>query len=137
MPSKRDLKLDEYNIGKYAYRELHNFCLQYPYKKQRLADLRSPYHSPQITGMPHGNDAGQPTEDNAERAAVLSHDCEIVEQAAIQASSEDYQNIIRAVTQDMPWYYLRAIYGLKTYEKGFRSEMHRFYYFLAKKKKII
>jgi len=30
MPSKRDLKLDEYNIGKYAYRELHNFCLQYP-----------------------------------------------------------------------------------------------------------
>ena len=71
MSSKRDLKLDEYNIGKYAYRELHNFCLQYPYKKQRLADLRRPYHSPQITGMPHGNDAGQPTEDNAERAAVL------------------------------------------------------------------
>ena len=137
MPSKRDLKLDEYNIGKYAYRELHNFCLQYPYKKQRLADLRSPYHSPQITGLPHGNDAGQPTEDSAERAAILSHDCEMIEQAAIQASAEDYQNIIRAVTQDMPWYYLRSIYGLKTYEKGFRDEMHRFYYFLAKRKKII
>jgi len=137
MASKRDLKLDEYNIGKYAYRELHNFCLQYPYKKQRLADLRRPYHSPQITGMPHGNDAGQPTEDNAERAAVLSHDCEMIEQAAIQASAEDYQNIIRAVTQDMPWYYLRSIYGLKTCEKYFRNEQHRFYYLLAKKKKII
>lgn len=137
MPSKRDLKLDEYNIGKYAYRELHNFCLQYPYKKRRLADLRSPYHSPQITGLPHGNDVGQPTENNAERAADLSHDCEMIEQAAIQASVEDYQCIIFAVTQDVPWYYLRELKGLKTYEKGFREELHRFYYFLAKKKKII
>jgi hypothetical protein len=137
MPNKRDLKLDEYNIGKYAYRELHNFCLQYPYKKQRLADLRSPYHSPQITGMPHGSDAGQPTEDNAERAANLSHDCEIVEQAAIEASAKDYQNIIRAVTQDMPWYYLRSIYGLKVNEKYFNLERHQYYYLLAKKKKII
>lgn len=137
MSSKRDLKLDEYNIGKYAYRELHNFCLQYPYKEQRLADLRSPYHSPVITGLPHGNVAGQPTEDNAERAAILSHDCEMIEQAAIQANAEDYQNIIRAVTQDMPWYYLRSVFGLKTYEKGFRREMRYFYYLLAKKKKII
>ena len=137
MASKRDLKLDEYNIGKYAYRELHNFCLQYPYKKQRLADLRRPYHSPQITGMPHGNDAGQPTEDNAERAAVLSHDCEIIEQAAIQASAKDYQNIIRAVTQDMPWYYLQSVFGLKTARHTFDAERRYFYYLLAKKKKII
>jgi hypothetical protein len=87
--------------------------------------------------MPHGSDAGQPTEDNAERAAILSHDCEIIEQAAIEASAKDYQNIIRAVTQDMPWYYLRSVYGLKTYEKGFHCEIHRFYYYLAKKKQII
>lgn len=137
MASKRDLKLDEYNIGKYAYRELHNFCLQYPYKKQCLADLRSPYHSPQITGMPHGNDVGQPTEDNAERAAILSHDCETIEQAAIQASSEDYQNIIRAVTQDMPWYYLQSVYGMAVSRHTFNAERRYFYYLLAKKKKII
>jgi hypothetical protein len=137
MPSKRDLKLDEYNIGKYAYRELHNFCLQYPYKKQRLAELRSPYRSPRITGLIHGNGAGQPTEDNAERAAVLSRDCEMIEQAAMEASAEDCQYIIKAVTQDMPWYYLRSVYGLRTYERGFRKELHRFYYYLAKKKKII
>ena len=137
MPSKRDLKLDEYNIGKYAYRELHNFCLQYPYKKQRLADLRSPYHSPQITGLPHGNDAGQPTEDSAERAAALSHDCEMIEQAALEVSASDYQCIILAVTQDVPWYYLRELKGLKTCEKYFRDEQHRFYYLLAQKKKII
>lgn len=137
MPTKRDLKLDEYNIGKYAYRELHNFCLQYPYKKQRLADLRSSYHSPVITGLPHGNDVGQPTEDSAERAAILSHDCEMIEQAAIQTSAEDYQNLIRSVTQDMPWYYLRSVFGMEMNEKYFNLERHQFYYLLAKKKKII
>ena len=137
MPSKRDLKLDEYNIGKYAYRELHNFCLQYPYKKQHLADLRSPYHSPQITGMPHGSGAGQPTEDSAERAAVLSHDCEMVEQAALEVSANDYQCIVLAVTQDVPWYYLRELRGLKTNEKYFQREQRQFYYLLAKRKKII
>lgn len=137
MPSKRDLKLDEYSIGKYAYRELHNFCLQYPYKKQRIADLRSPYRSPQITGMPHSGSVGLPTEENAERAVTLSNDCEMVEQAALQASAEDYQCIILAVTQDVPWYYLRELKGLRTYERGFRKELHRFYYFLAKKKNII
>jgi len=137
MPSKRDLKLDEYNIGKYAYRELHNFCLQYPYKKQRLADLRSPYHSPQITGLPHGNDVGQPTEDNAERAANLSQDCEMIEQAAIQASAVDYQCIVLAVTQDIPWYYLQSVYSMKTARHTFNAERRYFYYLLAKKKKII
>ena len=137
MPSKRDLKLDEYNIGKYAYRELHNFCLQYPYKKQRLADFRSPYHSPQITGLPHGNDVGQPTESSAERAVDLSHDCEMSEQAAIQARTEDYQNLIRAVTQDMPWYYLQSVFDLHTARDKFDAERRYFYYLLAEKKKII
>ena len=137
MPSKRDLKLDEYNIGKYAYRELHNFCLQYPYKKQRLADLRSPYHSPSTSGMPHGSGTTSPTEDSAERAAALSHDCEIIEQTAIQASPEAYQQLIRSVTQDIPWYYLRTTYGLKTARHTFDAERRYFYYLLAKKKKII
>ena len=36
MPMKKDLKLDQYDISPYAYRELHNFCLQYPEKKRRL-----------------------------------------------------------------------------------------------------
>lgn len=137
MSSKRDLKLDEYNIGKYAYRELHNFCLQYPYKKQCLADLRSPLKGQQYSDMPHGSGVGDPTADNAERAAILSTDCEMIEQAAIQASSEDYQNIIRAVTQDMPWYYLRSVFGLKTARHVFDAERRYFYYLLAGKKKII
>ena len=61
LPNKRDLKLDEYDIGKYAYRELHNFCLQYPEKKKRITELRYPYQSPRITGLPGGTGVGDPT----------------------------------------------------------------------------
>lgn len=36
MPNKRDLRLDEYEIGVFAYRELNNFCKQY--REKRKAD---------------------------------------------------------------------------------------------------
>lgn len=57
MPMKKDLKLDQYDISPYAYRELHNFCLQYPEKKRRLRELESPF------GGPRGSDptAGRAT----------------------------------------------------------------------------
>ena len=38
MPMKKDLKLDQYDISPYAYRELHNFCLQYP---ERLLSMQT------------------------------------------------------------------------------------------------
>lgn len=137
MPSKRDLKLDQYNISKYAYRELHNFCLQYPEKKKRLAELRSPYSSPQITGLPHSNDISRPTESKAEQAAVLALDCKAIEDSAYEVSVQDKEHIIMAVTQDVPWHYLQLLKGLTTGEYKFRQEKRKFYYLLAKKKKII
>lgn len=137
MSSKRDLKLDQYNIGVYAYRELHNFCLQYPHKKQQIADFRSPYNSPQITGMPNGNGAGDPTGSNAERAALLSQECELIEQTAIEASGEEYQCMILSVTQDVPWHYLKMLKDLKASQNKFNDERRLFYYLLAKKRKII
>ena len=86
MPNKRDLRLERYSIGKYAYRELHNFCLQYPEKKRRLRELESPYKSPQITGMPSGSGPGDPTGRNADRASVLSGDIELIERTAAAVS---------------------------------------------------
>lgn len=85
---QRDLRMERYSIGKYAYRELHNFCLQYPDKKRRLRELQSPYKSPQITGMPSGSGPGDPTGRIAERAAVLSQDIDMIERAANKAAGQ-------------------------------------------------
>ena len=137
MPNKKDLNLSQYSIGKFAYRELHNFCLQYPEKKRRLAELRSPYKSPGVSGMPGSGKAGVPTAQNAERAAELAKDCEIIEQTAIEAGGEDYQHLLLAVTQDVPHHYLRMLKGLETGRDKFNGKRRLFFYLLAKKKKII
>ena len=88
MPDKKDLKLDQYGIGKYTYRELHNFCLQYPEKKRRLRELENPYSGPKWTGLPSGGVAGDPTGRNAERAAVASADIDLIERTASLADKE-------------------------------------------------
>jgi hypothetical protein len=137
MPNKRDLKLDDYNISKFAYRELSNFCLQYPEKKRKIADLHNPLKCQQYSDMPHGIGVGEPTAQAAERAAELSKDCELIEQAAIATDSTMYQYILLSVTEDIPYRYLKALKNIPCYEKGFIKMRRQFFYLLAKKKGMI
>jgi hypothetical protein len=137
MANKRDLKLDEYNISKYAYRELANFCLQYPEKKRRIADLHNPLKCQRYSDMPHGTDVGEPTAYAAERAAQLSYDCELIEQAAIEADAGIYQYILLAVTEDVPYYCLKSLKDIPCGKRYFDKCRQLFFYILAKKKQIV
>lgn len=61
--TERDVNLSEFNISKYAYRELRYFCLQYHEKKEKAAMARS---LPGLgDGMPHGSGVSDPTETRA------------------------------------------------------------------------
>ena len=137
MPNKRDLKLDEYDIGTYAYRELNNFCKQYRDKKRRLRELQSPYRSPQITGMPSGSGPGDPTGRSAERAAVLSQDIDMIERAAAEASPTERDLFLLAVTEDVSWAYMKMLKNMQMGEKKFNRRRRKFYYLLAQKKGIV
>ncbi len=137
MANKRDLVLNEYDITKFAYRELHNFCLQYAFKKQKLKDILSPFKSQIITGMPHGNEVGNPSESAAVKASALSSDIEMIEKCARKAGDKDYELLLLSVTQDVPWYYLRMLKGLETSEKKFNHKRRYFYYLLASEKNIL
>lgn len=137
MPKRKDIKLDEYNIGHCAYREMYYFCLQYKDKKKQLLELRDPYNSPSTNGMPRSGAISDPTGKNAERAATLSKDIEMIEQCAIEACPEEYQFLLIAVTnENVPWYSLR-LKGMKTNEKEFAKRRRLFYYLLAKQKNIL
>lgn len=129
MPMKKDLKLDKYDISPYAYRELHNFCLQYPEKKRRLRDLES------LSGG--GLQGGDPTAGRATRAAALAADIALIEKTARQAAGEDAPYLMEAVTEDAPWHYLRMRKGLPLGEKSFNGIRRQFYYLLAKEKRIV
>lgn len=137
MPKRKDIKLDAYNIGRYAYREMLFFCLQYNDKKRELACLLHPYSSPTITDMPHSNSIGDPTGKNAVKAATLSKDIEMIEQSAIEACPEEYEYLLTAVTnEDVKWHYLR-FKGMKMNEKEFAKRRRIFFFLLAKRKNIL
>jgi hypothetical protein len=137
MPNKRDLKLDEYDIGTFAYRELNNFCKQYRDKKRRMRELQNPYKSPQITGMPSGSGPGDPTGRMAERAAILSNDIDMIERAAKEASPSEFELFLLAMTEDVSWDYMRILKDLKMGRDKFNNRRRHFYYILAQKKGIV
>ena len=131
MPNKRDLNLSAYDIGKYAYRELHNFCLQYPEKKKRLAELRFPYQSPKITGLPGGKSVGDPTGRAAERASALEEDCKLIESVAQEAAEGFASLLLVNVTHEhMPWEILCPPCG----RRQFYEARRKFFYLLYLKK---
>lgn len=135
--NKRDLKLDQYNISRYTYRELHNFCLQYPEKKRQLAWARTSYNSPTINGMPKGSGVNQPTEKAAEKAAILAWDVELIERIAKEAGGKDADNLLIAVTQGVPTHYLKALRDMETGVNQFNNKRRLFFYLLAKEMKKI
>ena len=124
MPNKRDIKLDNYGISKWAYRELYNWCLQYPEKKRILLDLRNPLGCQQYSDMPHSSMPGDTTASAAVRAAKLSIDTELIEQTAIRVLPDAYQELIKAVTDGT---YRFEPYGRVEWADFFNARRNFFY----------
>lgn len=135
--SKRDLKMDKYNISKRRYRELYNFCLQYPEWKDELKFTTDTLKSPSLSGMPHSqtNTTGDPTGDLGTRRADLQRKCELIEQTCIEVDAPLYQWLIRAVTEEYAYYnYLRTRLNMPCSRDCFYDIKRKFYYLLDKNK---
>ena len=96
----RFMTWEDYGISKHRYEELKAFCLQYEEKKMKI---NRGINSVANDGMPKGNFKGNPIESSAIRNVMLQKDCEMIEQAAIAASPEIYQYIIKSVTNDLSY----------------------------------
>ena len=141
MSDRRDLKLDKYNISKFAYRELYNFCLQYDEKKSKLSGLYGLSITP-ISGMPHGSTVGTPTENKALLAARISADCELIEQSALAVGGMCYPWLLDGVTIEGCSYdvmnqeeYCRGIIPIG--KNKYYTMRRQFYWLLAIKKGVI
>lgn len=94
----RDMKWDDYGISRNRYKELQAFCLQYDEKKSKI---NRGVNAVANDGMPKGNFKKNTLEMNAIRNVIYQRDCEMIEQAAVAASSEIYPYIIKSVTNDL------------------------------------
>ena len=130
MPTERNLKLDKYGIDKNRYLELKYFCRQYPKWKRRITDLRNGYTPINLTGMPSGSG----TTDNVAKAAIeaaeLSKQCELIEQCCIEADNEIYQELLRNITEGIPYEYMTVYIG----RRQFYEARRKFFWLLDKKK---
>lgn len=127
--NKRDLRLDEYGISKHRYRELYNFCLQYPEFIKEKQDCYSLGSAP-LSGMPKGSGVSNPTANSAERAYRLGKNIELIEQTAIEACGELYPYIIKAVTEGFTWWDITPPCG----KNQFYDARRRFFFLLSLKK---
>lgn len=128
MPNQKDLNLEKYEISKYRYRELKNFCLQYDEKKHRLAALRG-LGAVTYSNEPHGSGVSDPTAAKAERAQQLAKDVQLIEQTAMEVDSVNYHSLLANVTAtNLPYEYLSPACG----RRQFYKDRQKFFYLLDK-----
>ena len=112
------------DISKHRYRELFQFCQQYQEMKTELSEIEDALKSPDLSGMPRPPGISDTTGNLATRRAELSHRCQIIEQAAIEADPERYQEIIDNITQS----------ETSSKDKEFITARRVFFYILDRKR---
>lgn len=126
----RDMTWEDYGISKNRYDELKAFCLQYEEKKSKI---NRGVGAMNYDGMPKGNYKENSLEAQAIKNVMYQKDCEMIEQAAIAASAEVYQYIIKSVTNDLSYRFIEYDEKLGKIPMGkteFYSIRRKFYHFL-------
>lgn len=129
----RDMTWDDYGISKNRYKELKAFCLQYDEKKSRIQYGMKKSPAAGEGALPGGGAAGSPVERQAIENEAHARDCRMVEEAAIRANPGIWKQLLKSVTQDLPYEYVeydeesRRIMVGKT---DFYAYRRLFYYYL-------
>ena len=126
----RDMTWEDYGISKYRYDELKAFCLQYEEKKSKI---NRGVGAMNYDGMPKGNYKENSLEAQAIKNVIYQKDCEMIEQAAVAASAEVYQYIIKSVTNDLSYRFIEYDEKLGKISVGkteFYAIRRKFYHFL-------
>lgn len=138
MPNKRDLKLDHYEISKYKYRELSNFCYQYPEWLKKLQEINqeSNIKSPDLENSVRCGDNASKVEKMALKAASLRNNIDLIKNAAMKAAGDDLaEYILLSVTNpEIDYRYLSTIKKMPCSRSTFFRIRRKFFYTLAEMK---
>jgi len=109
MADKKDIKVQ--GLSKNRYRELKYFCMQYQEWVEELKSINYNLQSYKIDDLPKSNNIGKPTEELAIRKIKLEKKIKIIKQTAIETSSVLYQELLKNITQGIPYEYLNIPYS--------------------------
>ena len=123
---------NKYWIDKHRHYELKHFCLQYPEWKKLYSDFDNPSMPlSTIERVPTSNIPGDPT---AKRAIVKAQYLErinLIEKAAKEADRYLYDIILKAVTENLSYTYLKTRLEIPCSRDTYYDRYRRFFWLLS------
>lgn len=122
---------NKYWIDKHRHYELKHFCLQYPNWKKTYLELSDPsIPLSTIERAPTSNLPGDPTAKRALMKARYSEKIDLIEVAAKKADRYLYNYIIKAVTENLSFNYLKSKYDIPCGRDMYYDRYRKFFWIL-------
>ena len=122
---------NKYWIDKHRHYELKHFCLQYPFWKKTYAAFDDPsIPLSTIERAPTSNLPGDPTAKRAMMKAQYAKKIELVEKAAKEADRYLHEYILKAVTEERSYTYLKSKLDIPCGKDMYYDRYRRFFWLL-------
>ena len=123
---------NKYHIDKHRHYELKHFCLQYPSWKKAYADFDDTSISlSTIESVPTSNIPGDPTAKRAVMKAHYSERINLIERIAMEADRYLYEYILKAVTENLSYTYLKSKLGIPCGKDMYYDRYRKFFWLLS------
>lgn len=122
---------NKYRIDKHRHYELKHFCLQYPEWKRAYADFSDP--SIPLSTIERVSTSNLPGDPTAKRAVMKAHYQErmdLIEKIAMETDKCLYDYILKAVTENLSYTYLRSRLGIPCGRDMYYDRYRRFFWLL-------
>jgi hypothetical protein len=122
---------NKYWISKHRHYELKHFCLQYPMWKKAYATFSNAISSSSTERLPSSNVHGDPTARSAVNKLYYLERIELIEKAAMDADKELYTYILKAVTEELSYTYLKTKLKIPCGRDMYYDRYRRFFWLLS------
>lgn len=125
---------NKYWIEKHRYYELKHFCLQYPIWKKAYEDIAdiTMYTTSLIEVSTGSKIPSDIVARNAIDKTVYSNRIDTIEKAAYEADPELSYYILRGVTEELSFTYLKSRLGMPCSKDTYYDRYRRFFWILSK-----
>lgn len=126
---------NKYWIDRHRYYELKHFCLQYPiWKKAYLSLDGFSKRTNELGTVTKNNIPTNITEKCAISKTFYSERIDMVERASKEADPDLYNYILKAVTEDVSFNYLKTVLGIPCSRDTYYDRYRRFFWLLSKER---
>lgn len=127
---------NKYWISRHRYYELKHFCLQYPLWRKAYAALEElTIKSPILEELTSSNNAiSDPTSKWGIARAYYSERIDMIKKVAIKTDEDLYPYILKAVTEELSFDYLRTRLGMPCGKDMYYDRYRKFFWLLSKER---